>query len=38
MGSGIYISTALPEATARHMQQVASTCSEEECVSFRQQP
>ena len=38
MGSGIYISTALPEATARHMQQVAHSCSEEVCISFRQQP
>ena len=35
MGSGIYISTALPEDTARLMKQVAYSCSEDECVSFR---
>ena len=36
MGSGIYISTALPEQTAGLMKQVAYSCSEDECVSFRQ--
>jgi UDPglucose--hexose-1-phosphate uridylyltransferase len=35
MGSGIYINTALPEDTARIMRQVADSCAEGECVSFR---
>jgi len=36
MGSGIYISTALPEDTAKLMKQVASSLPEEECLSFKQ--
>jgi len=36
MGSGIYISMALPEETARIMRRVASSCAEEECLSFKQ--
>jgi len=36
MGSGIYISTALPEETASSMKQVVYTCSEDECVSFKE--
>ncbi|MFC1964440.1 galactose-1-phosphate uridylyltransferase [Chloroflexota bacterium] len=36
IGSGIYISTALPEQTVGLMKQVAYSCSEDECVSFRQ--
>jgi len=35
MGSGIYISTALPENTASLMRQVAYSCSEDECISFK---
>ena len=35
MGSGIYINTALPEETAKTMKQVASSCAEDECLSFR---
>jgi len=35
MGSGIYINTALPEDTAKLMKQVASTCAEGECLSFK---
>jgi len=36
IGSGIYISPALPEETARIMKQVANSLPEEECLSFRQ--
>jgi len=36
MGSGIYISTALPEDTASRMKQVASSSPEDECLSFKQ--
>jgi len=36
MGSGIYISTALPEETARLMKQCAISLPEEECLSFKQ--
>ncbi|MFC2002000.1 galactose-1-phosphate uridylyltransferase [Chloroflexota bacterium] len=35
MGSGIYISTALPEDTARLMKKVAASCAEDECISFK---
>jgi len=35
MGSGIYISTALPEETATLMRQVALSCAEDECLSFQ---
>ena len=35
MGSGIYISPALPEETAPLMRQVADSCPEDECVSFK---
>ncbi|MFC1957929.1 hypothetical protein ACFLX0_03855 [Chloroflexota bacterium] len=35
MGSGIQISTALPEDTARLMKQVANSCAERECLSFK---
>jgi UDPglucose--hexose-1-phosphate uridylyltransferase len=35
MGSGIYINTALPEDTARLMKEVANTCAEGECLSFK---
>ena len=36
MGSGIYISTALPEETTRLMKQVAQSFPEDECLSFKQ--
>ena len=36
MGSGIYITTALPEDTARLMKQVALSLPDEECISFKQ--
>ncbi len=36
IGSGIYITTALPEQTASLMKQVAHSCSEDECASFNQ--
>ena len=36
IGSGIYITTALPEETASLMKQVASSLPEGECLSFRQ--
>ena len=36
IGSGIYISTALPEDTARLMKQIANSCAEDECLSFKQ--
>ncbi len=35
MGSGIYISTALPEETTRLMKQVAQSFPEDECLSFK---
>ena len=35
IGSGINISSALPEETAQLMKKVAYSCSEDECVSFR---
>ena len=36
MGSGIYISTALPEETASLMKQVASSLPEGECLTLKQ--
>ena len=36
IGSGIYITTALPEHTANLMKQVASSLPEGECLSFKQ--
>ncbi len=36
MGSGIYISTALPEETASRMKQVAYSLPEDECPTLRQ--
>ena len=36
MGSGIYISTALPEETAAHMREVAKSCPDDVCISFRE--
>ena len=36
MGSGIYISTALPEETAKLMKKMASSLPENECLSFKQ--
>ncbi|MFC2047893.1 galactose-1-phosphate uridylyltransferase [Chloroflexota bacterium] len=36
MGSGIYITLALPEDTATQMKQVANSLPEEECLSFKQ--
>jgi len=36
MGSGIYISTALPEHTVSLMKQVANSFPEGECLSFKQ--
>jgi UDPglucose--hexose-1-phosphate uridylyltransferase len=36
MGSGIYINTALPEATTTFMKQLANSLPEEECRSFKQ--
>jgi len=36
IGSGIYITSALPEDTARLMKQVAISCAEGECLSLRQ--
>ena len=35
MGSGIYISTALPEETAMLMKEVANSSAENECLSFK---
>jgi len=35
MGSGIYINPTLPEETAPLMRQVAYSCPEDECVSFK---
>ena len=35
MGSGIYISAALPEDTANLMRQVAKSCSDDLCISFK---
>jgi UDPglucose--hexose-1-phosphate uridylyltransferase len=35
MGSGIYISTALPEETAATMRQIARSCPEDVCPAFR---
>ena len=36
MGSGIYISTALPEDTAKQVKQTARSLSEGECPTFKQ--
>jgi len=36
MGSGIYISTALPEETAQFMKQYATSLPEDECASLKQ--
>ena len=35
MGSGIYISTALPEETAGHMRETARTCPDDICIAFQ---
>jgi UDPglucose--hexose-1-phosphate uridylyltransferase len=35
MGSGIYISTALPEDTAADMREIAGSCPDDVCISFR---
>ena len=35
MGSGIYISTALPEDTAEYMRQTAKSCPDDVCIAFR---
>jgi len=35
MGSGIYITTALPEDTAAYMRQIAKSCPDDICISFR---
>ena len=35
MGSGIYISAALPEETAKQMRDVACTCPDDLCITFR---
>lgn len=35
IGSGIYITTALPEQTASLMKQVALSCSKDVCISFK---
>lgn len=34
IGSGISISTSLPEETTRHMRQVAESCPDNVCISF----
>jgi len=36
IGSGIYISTALPEDTARFMKQIAKSCPEDVCIAFKE--
>ncbi len=36
MGSGIYISAAMPEDTVRFMKKVANSCAEDECLSIKQ--
>jgi UDPglucose--hexose-1-phosphate uridylyltransferase len=38
MGSGIYISTALPEETAGHMRQIARACPGDVCIAFQDIP
>jgi len=38
MGSGIYISTSLPEDTAGHMRQVAASCPDNVCAIFNNGP
>lgn len=35
MGSGIYISTALPEDTARYMKEIARSCPGDVCIAFK---
>ena len=35
MGSGIYISTALPEETAEHMRETARKCPDDVCIAFQ---
>jgi UDPglucose--hexose-1-phosphate uridylyltransferase len=35
MGSGIYINTVMPEDTAQLMKQVANSCAQDECLSFK---
>lgn len=35
MGSGIYISTALPEDTASYMREVAKSCPGDVCIAFK---
>ena len=35
MGSGIYISTALPEDTAKLMRQTAQACAKDVCIAFK---
>jgi UDPglucose--hexose-1-phosphate uridylyltransferase len=34
MGSGIYITTALPEETAAYMREIAGNCPDDVCISF----
>jgi len=34
MGSGIYISTSLPEETAEYMRQIALSCPDDVCIAF----
>ena len=36
MGSGIYISTALPEETANYMRQIAKSCPGDVCIAFKE--
>jgi UDPglucose--hexose-1-phosphate uridylyltransferase len=35
MGSGIYISTALPEETTNYMRQIAKSCPGDVCIAFK---
>ncbi len=35
LGSGIYISTALPEETANYMRQIAKSCPGDVCIAFK---
>jgi len=37
MGSGIHITTAMPEDTAARMKQIANSCAGGECISFKQE-
>ncbi|MFH1651571.1 MAG: galactose-1-phosphate uridylyltransferase [Chloroflexota bacterium] len=38
IGSGIYISTALPEDTAAVLRRIATTCAEVTCPAFKDEP